>query len=193
MLLNKLVPYGLFTLAGILILFVVPARAEVTYCAFEVKVTPPSGSPVSAVPVHLIRQQRTTISDTISDANGVARICDAPLEPVDIGVGFDVCGSVLVRAVKPTWPAIRKIFVTYAQTPCDRFVFEDRCQVWLRIQDEEGRLVVGARFEGKPSSAPGSDVSDHFGRLFRSIKTGEALDGVVVKEIGRSFGPLPAA
>jgi hypothetical protein len=176
LLLNKVISNSVFALAGLLILFLVPARAAVSYCAFEVKVTAPSGSPVNAVPVYLIRQQRTTISDTITDANGIARISDAPLETVDIGVGFDVCGSVLVRAVKPTWPALRQIFITYAQAPCGHFVSKSRCQVLLRIQDAEGRPVAGARF------APGSDASDDFGKLFRSIKIGETLDGVVVKE-----------
>lgn len=146
------------------------------------KVTRPSGTPIAKVPVYLIRNQRTTLSGTTTDANGIARICDAPLKAVDIGVGFDVCGSVLVRNVKATWPEVRQVFVTYVETPCDHFLFGDRCQVLLRVQDEAGRPVVGARFDGRPSAVSGSEVSDEFGRVFRSIKRGEKVEGLVIKE-----------
>ena len=38
------------------------------------------------------------------------------------------------------------------------------------------------RFEGKPSMRSGSDVSDIYGRIFRSMKRGEKLQGVVIKD-----------
>jgi len=163
-------------------LFISPAEGETTYCAFEVKVSAPSGVPIDKVPVVMIRGDRTTFFETATTANGVARICDAPLESVDIVVGFDVCGSVLIRDLKPSWPKTQRVFVTYVRTFCDHFGIAPGCQVLLRVQDGEGRPVAGARFDGEPSGTPGSHVSDALGRLFRSLKRREKLEGVVVRE-----------
>jgi hypothetical protein len=52
----------------------------------------------------------------------------------------------------------------------------------MRIQDETGRPVEGALFQGTPSRLHASDVSDVFGRVFRTLKKGEQLKGVVAKE-----------
>jgi hypothetical protein len=179
---NSLETTRLFTIAGFLALLIIPAAGQTSYCAFEVRVTGPAGAPVANVPVYLIRNQRTTLSDTITNAKGVARICDSPLGAVDIAVGFDVCGSVLVKDIKATWPTTRPVLVTYVETSCDHFVFGDYCQILLRIHDEDGQPVAAARFQGRSSSVSGSDVSDNFGRIFRSIKTGEKLEGVITKD-----------
>jgi len=133
------------------------------------------------MPVALIRNDKTTFSESATDAKGVARICDAPLEYLDVVVGRDICGSILVRHLKPTWPETRRLYVTYVDAPCDHFVVAPNCRVLLRIQDSSGRPVVGARFEETPPNRSGTDVSDVFGRLFRSLKRGEQLEGVVVK------------
>jgi hypothetical protein len=171
----------LMVLAEVSVLSPTPMMAETNYCAFEVKVTRPSGKPVAKVPVYLMRDQRI-IANAATDEIGIARICDAPLTTLNIGVGSDVCGSVLIRAVKATWPEVQRIFVTYNQVPCHHFTFEDRCQVLLRIQDQEGTAIVGARFDGKPSAPSGLDMSDSYGRLFRHVKEGERLEGIVRKE-----------
>jgi hypothetical protein len=162
-------------------LFISLAAAQDTWCAFEVKVSTPSGSPVAEVPVALIRERKTTFSQTTTDANGMARLCDAPLENVDIFVGFDRCNSVLVGSLAPTWPDTQRIFVTYVKTFCGFVTLKPDCQVLLRIQDEEGRAVAGARFDGKSSSSSGFDVSDVFGRLYRSLKTRDKLVGIVTR------------
>src|ERR1035441_6701021 len=78
--------------------------AESSYCAFEVKVTTKSGAPRPKIPVILISGHKYTLVETQTDENGMARICDSPLEAVDIAVGFDVCGLVTVRNLHPLWP-----------------------------------------------------------------------------------------
>lgn len=116
-----------------------------------------------------------------TDVNGVARFCDVPLHAVDIVAGT-YCGVVLVKGVNPTWPVTRNIFVTY-ESLCDELTFPDHCQVLLRIHDEEGRPLAGARFDSGRSDGA---VSDVFGRIFRRLKSGESLRGSVMKEGGES-------
>ena len=164
---------------GLLFLFTALATGETSYCSFEVKVSTPAREPVPNVAVSLIRNLQTTLSNTTTDVRGIARFCDAPLGVLDIGVGFDICGLVLVRHVKATWPETLKLFVTYVETPCDHFTFPDQCLVLLRIHDEAGHPVAGARFDSGLSKP---DISDAFGRIFRSIKSGEKLEGVLTKD-----------
>ena len=52
----------------------------------------------------------------------------------------------------------------------------------MRVQDQAGRPLAGARFDGEPRGASGAEVSDSFGRLFRRLKEGEKLVGTVIKE-----------
>jgi len=120
-----------------------------------------------------------------TDADGRARICDAPLHRVDIAVGSDACGLVLVKKVEPTWPTTSKIFVTYENRSCGHFDFPTGCLVLLRTTDERGRPIPGARFLSSP--ATGGPASDVFGRLYRTITLNEILKGEVVKD-----GYLPA-
>jgi len=161
------------------------AADQLPYCAFKVKVTKPSGTPFARVPVELARRGSDapiSIAATRTDAEGVAEFCDAPLDPVDLIVGFDACGAVWVRSVKATWPATRQISVTYVDEVCDHFNPPEHCQILLRVQDDRGRPVVGARFEGTPSALSSPDYSDAFGRLFRIVNTGGALEGTVAEE-----------
>jgi hypothetical protein len=156
------------------------ASGPASYCAFEVKVSKPSGLPLPNVPVAVIQKHESVFAQTTTDATGVARLCDAPLEVVDIHVGADICGSVLVRNLVPTWPERRLVYVTYVESPCDHFLITPRCRILLRIRDEDGRAISGALFEG--GGGDGQETSDVFGRLFRSIKRPGKLNGVVTKE-----------
>jgi hypothetical protein len=126
------------------------AASESTYCAFEVKVNAPTGLPLAKIPVGLAKAG-TQFSTAFTDTSGTARICDAPLSAVDIVVGGDVCGLVLVKKVRPTWPTTRQVFVTYTEEDCPHFIFADHCQALLRAEDERGRPLAGARFDGRPA------------------------------------------
>ena len=172
----------LLRLIGLPALFIHIAAGQNLYCAFEVKVSTPSGTPVAGAHVAILRGDKSTFSETTTAANGVARLCDAPLETVNIVAGFDVCGSVFIRALKPKWPETLRVYVTYLDYPCHHFIPPPDCQVLLRIQDEAGRPVARARFNGKRATSSGSDESDVLGRLFRSLKWRERLEGVVFKE-----------
>jgi hypothetical protein len=178
-----------YKIAGLgVLLFVLPgvhmARAaeKSPYCAFEVVVRTPSGAAAPNVPVAVIRRHETMYSEATTDSRGVARLCDAPLEMVDIAVGLDVCGLVTVQDLQPTWPESRRVYVTLVDAPCNHFTFPTTCRVLLRIQDEEGRPVPGARFVGKTSAGSGQAVSDVLGRLYRALETGAKLKGDVSKE-----------
>jgi len=154
--------------------------AEPPYCAFEVKVTTKSGAPRSRVPVVLIRGHSNTFLETQTDTNGLAKLCDTPLEAVDIAVGFDVCGLVTVRNLHPLWPETKRVFVTFEENPCNHFVFPEYCQVLLRVQDPEGRPVGGVRFSGSLAERGSeSGVSDELGRIYLMVKRGGRLEGAV--------------
>lgn len=147
-----------------------------SYCAYEVKVRDPTGAPFANAPVGVVDggTQRTTV---VTDANGLARFCDEPLHAVDFVVGTRGCGVVLIKAVKPTWPETKNIFITYDKTHCDgELLFPHRCQILLRIHDQEGHPLGGAEFDFGQSESASSDA---FGRIFRSIQSGENLNGMV--------------
>ena len=156
------------------------------YCAFEVYFEAPEGRPIAHVPVALLRADKTTFSESLTDARGIARVCDAPLEYLDIAVGVDVCGSVIVRHLPPNWPDSRRVHVTYAETPCNHVAVPPTCRVLLRIRDAAGNPVMGARFEPARPGTRGMDVSDAFGRVYRTVDRGSSLCGVVVKDAVRS-------
>jgi hypothetical protein len=169
--------------AALLFLYATPCAAAEAYCAFRVRVAAPSGALESGLPVAMVRDNRTTLFEAATDSNGVARFCDAPVGAVDIVVGVDLCGSVVVRQVKAEWPSTREIFVTYAKTFCDHLGVAGDCHVLARIEDESGHPLAGARMEprGTPPNAT-SRVSDQFGRLFLSVKRGERVEGLIVKD-----------
>jgi hypothetical protein len=172
----------------VLLLFGLPAlptalaAEDATYCAFEVVVRKPSGAAAPNVPVTLVQRHEEMYSQANTDARGVARLCDAPLEAVDIAVGSDVCGLVEVHNLQPTWPEIRRVYVTLVDAPCDHFGFPTTCRVLLRIRDEEGKPVRGARFVAKTPEGAGQSVSDVFGRVYRSLATQGKLEGEVTKQ-----------
>ena len=156
------------------------------YCAYEVKVKKPSGRPFANTPVGVV-DQGVQISTAVTDATGVARLCDAPMHRVDIVVGAIGAGLILVKGVKPTWPELRRIVVIRDDRHWDEFTFPDECQVLLRVEDKSGAPIAGAQLDDQSWSGRAPNVaSDSFGRLFRKLKSGEALDGLI-----RSQGRIP--
>jgi len=83
---------------------------------------------------------------------------------------------------------ILKGLIVQNRTRCEEFTPAPQCWALLRISDESGRPIQGARFDTKVPVGPGSGVSDPLGRLFLSIKRMERFDGAVVKE---GFEPTP--
>jgi hypothetical protein len=156
--------------------------AESPYCAFEVKVMKPSGAPNPNIPVMMAVRGKQAFEKK-SDANGLVRICDAPLEHVDIAAGFDVCGLVTVKDVTPEWLATVKVFITFEDHPCDHWGYQRDCHILWRVQDEGSHPVVGAHFESNPPRAGAeSDFSDDVGRLFQFINRDGTLQGLLLKK-----------
>lgn len=158
------------------------SQGEPAYCAFEVKVSAPSGRPMRNVPVVLLRVQKDVVFETVTDGNGIAKICDVPLAFLDVVVGRDVCGAVHIRRLKFEWPVTKKVFVTFADSPCDHLGAYPERQVLLRVLDEQGHPVVGARLDLTNIRGRGTVRSDAFGRIFRIHKVGESIEGVIVKD-----------
>jgi hypothetical protein len=152
------------------------ASGQTPYCALEVTVRSPSGHKMPGIPVLIGQGNKSVFAETKTGKNGIARICDAPLAFVDVVVGFSVCGSVTVRSVAATWPYTRKVGVTYVKDSCPEFIFTDQCLALLRIQDDQGHPLSGARFDQERG------VSDNFGRLFQPVKCGEKIEGTILKE-----------
>ena len=158
------------------------AAAQESYCSFEVVVRDASGSPVGGVPVGIV-EHGSQGATAWTDKRGVARLCDGPLHAVDIVIGANSCASgiVLVKNVTPAWPKTRNVFAIYSPSPCDDgFSLPDHCQLLLRVQDERGKPMMGAQFEGKQArTSPGSRSSDAFGRIFGSLERGQSLAGLI--------------
>ena len=157
------------------------ATAQNGYCAFEVSVRSPEGAPLVGIPVALIQGHKTSYLEATTDSHGIARLCDAPVDPVDIVAGIDLCGSVAIRSVSFQWPQTQRLSLTYVQNWCDHLGIAPERQVILRVVDEQGRPLEGALFEGSPSGVRKSGASDALGRLFFIAKPREVLDGMVVK------------
>ena len=70
---------SLFLMAGLLISLANSAKGASDYCAFEVKVTDPSGAPLAGIPVAMIQQDDKEFGREVrTDHDGRARLCDAP-------------------------------------------------------------------------------------------------------------------
>jgi hypothetical protein len=152
----------------LLVYVCVGAAEDSTYCAFEVRVSKPSRAPFAKVPVGLVERGKE-FATVFTDAKGLARICDAPLHALDIVVGGDVCGLVLVKRIRPT---TRQVFVTYEQEGCSHFTFPDHCQALLYIEDEKGQPLAGVRFDGRPSDQARAICSADFPHTQERGKTG---------------------
>ena len=154
------------------------SRAQPSYCAYDVRVNDSKGAALSGIPVYLSREQMT-IADTTTDSAGIARLCDATIKPIDIVIGKDICQSVIIRNVKPAWPDVKHIFVVYQEIGCSHFVFDDYCQILIRVKGTNGVAIEGATFDVVQPKAARPGPSDSLGRLYRRIKIGETLVGSV--------------
>jgi hypothetical protein len=159
--------------------FGMPLRGQTTqYCAFEIKVVRLSGAPAQGIPVAIIHDRREVL-DTCTDSEGIASLCDSPLGFVDIVVGFDKCGAVTLNRLRAQWPSPVRATVLYEDAWCDHFAaLPDRCQVLIRAKSSAGSAVAGARIE-RTNAGAALPASDALGRLFFSLKPGEAVEGFV--------------
>lgn len=120
------------------------------------------------------------LANVMTDANGVAKFCDAPVRPVDFVVGYRECGVVFVKGVVFRWPEPRNIYVVYDQLHCrGELVFPTSCQFLLRTRSANGEPLPGVRLN---DSTIKNGVSDDSGRIFTNIRSGGLLEGTLEKQ-----------
>src|SRR6185312_5904869 len=96
----------------------------------------PAGTPVAGIGVALTHDGRV-YGTAITDARGIAQICDAPKGLVDIEVGGHLCGAVSVRYLKPYWMETRRVSVTYENCSGDDFFPYGGCLFTIRVYDRK--------------------------------------------------------
>ena len=154
-----------------------------TYCAFEVHVSKPSGAPFAGVPVVLVSKGSEISKETRTDLQGNVKLCDAPLDPVDVVIGFDSCGSVTIRKVQPDWLETKQVWATYERSYCPELILPRACHVVVRVKDGDGKPVAGARLaELTGYTGRHAYLSDNFGRIFLLVPQGEVVRGWVAKK-----------
>lgn len=167
---------------------VTSAQTPQEFCAFEVSVITPTGSPAAGLSVSMIRvDNKKTFASVITGPTGIVKLCDAPVVPVSLMVSSRQCGSVAIEPITPDWPRTQRLVVIHNPIKCQEFNPTPNCQALLRIYDESGRPLQGARFETKFPMGPSSPVSDSLGRLFLSVRRMEVLEGSIVKD---GFRPM---
>jgi hypothetical protein len=157
------------------------------YCAFAVKVSSPSGRPLAGIPVAMIQGESKEFGHEVrTDGAGSAKLCDAPLEPVTIIVGVDICGAVAVKHVRASWPATKQLYFTYVPEGCNHFGETSSCTILIRVLDEDARPTLEAAWTAEGISSRRLTSSDAFGRILQSVDVGGELRGVLTK---RGFAP----
>jgi hypothetical protein len=157
-------------------------HAQLSYCAFEVAVKSSSQVPVPDIGVWLLQADGSVYSKTQANERGVARLCDAPSTLVDIQVGANLCGAVIVKYLRPRWLETRHVLIHYDRC-LDDFAVSSGCYMVLRVRDDTGRPVVGAHLTQRPPTHDTQiDPSDTFGRLFKFVPWGKSLVGTVEKD-----------
>jgi hypothetical protein len=153
------------------------------YCAFQIHVGSPTGSPVRDAPVSAADQNGFTVGTATSDENGDAAICDVPIGLIDIHVGDNRCGAVTVHYLKPDWLRPRRVWVTYQNCGGAEHTPPNGCSLTIRVRDSLGNPLTGVQFEGSDGLGPMEQTgkSDQYGRIFRAIRFGESLAGALAK------------
>jgi hypothetical protein len=173
---------------GIGLFLATAANGAAQYCAFDVRVSSPAGTPLDGIPVAVIQQNGKEFgSEVRTDTLGLAKLCDSPMGRVSIIVGLDICGLVTIRNISPSWPDTKQLRVTYKPEHCNHFgPAAPSCTILLRILDNDARPIPDAMW--KPEGKSGrSTSSDEFGRIFQSVDVGRVLLGILT---GHGFAPI---
>jgi hypothetical protein len=152
-------------------------QSQAEFCAFEVAVSSPGGRPVVGTDVVLAREGRR-IGTAVTNENGIARICDAPLGALlDVEVG-KFCGAVTVRHLSAYWMRTRRVDVTYSNCQGEEFATLGGCEFVIRTHDDRDAPLSGVVFDvAQPQAvkAQSKRVSDHFGRIFHFLWYGTSF------------------
>jgi hypothetical protein len=122
------------------------------------------------------------VSESISDDNGIARLCDAPLGLLSISVGTNRCGSMSINFLQRPAAEPHKLKVIFNNCAGIEWSQVGLCRWLIRLNTPEGQPIVGAVFQGKDDKQkPRSVRSDNWGRLSLVAGRGESLSGTVGK------------
>lgn len=153
------------------------------YCAFEVAVHSPDGRPVVGTEAVERSSNGAVIESALTDRQGVARLCDAPIGLVDIEVGGRRCGAVSVRYLRSWWLKPRRVSVTYQSCAGEEWAVAGGCLLIIRVRDEQNAPIAGVLFESpNDQPRPQTRISDKLGRIFRFIDYGGTTTGRLSKE-----------
>ena len=154
------------------------------YCAFEVVVRSPKGDPVWPVSVSLLDRSMHAFTTALTGPAGIARLCDAPVGPISVRVGGQLCGATTVKDLKAFWMKTRRVYITYDNCSGEDFAFPGGCLVTIRVYSKTGQPISGVLFSGsnqRPAAREQTTISDAFGRIFRFVEYGGILNGELVK------------
>ena len=144
-------------------------------CAFELVVHTRVGAPISGVAVVAFNAERVMLERKTTDAHGVARFCDPPLDSrLSFVIGQGPCEAA-VQNVPTAWRGTRRIDAVYQR--CESQELFGFCRVVIRTRDKDGSPIEGVRlvFE-PPDSIESSTLADSFGRLFATLSWSVALE-----------------
>ncbi len=161
------------------------ANAKATeVCMYELTVTSPDGKPLVSRPVAATQNGQQFASVT-TDGKGIARICDSPATaPVHFHVGGDGCGATTVKGT-PRWRTTVAIHVTLTncQPESGLTYFPQRCFYRLRVLGRSGKPIQSALLSPAGTAREdGPPLSDSYGRISRTVPTGQSTRVVVAKQ-----------
>ena len=158
--------------------------AQEVYCALEVTVVSAAGTPVSRTSVLMVDQKGNIFSTSTTDEKGIVRFCDVPSGLIDLQVGGNRCGAVVVRYLRPYWMRTKHVSIVYEDCGGEDHMPPGGCLLTVRVQNENHLPLPGVRFEDQSEhrSSPTQQIADEFGRIFRSLAWGETLAGSLAKD-----------
>lgn len=158
-------------LTGLPWLFVLGCAAEEsqTYCAIEVYVTLPEGTPIN-LPLEL-RDQGGGVVERVTPTEGRARFCDIGFGPHTIEIGGErECDHVSIGNVFDTWPVPRTIRAIFNPScGAESLVRPSGCFVALRVKDIHGGPLHSVSVTGYAQQL----LSDVYGRIYFVLKWGD--------------------
>jgi len=169
--------------AGVLCRGLTYAEDQAAYCAFEVTVRSPRGEAIAGATVSELAMGGKIIGSSVTDRQGIARICDAPKGLVDIQVGDNRCGAVTVAYLKAYWLQTRRVSITYENCSGEEWAVAGGCLLTIRVKDQRNAPIPSVFFEDRNERpGPQTKLSDDSGRVFRFIKFGETMSGRLLKD-----------
>lgn len=155
----------------LMVLVLSPCIMAETFCAVNIELVDPAGTPTSAR-VQLISPEGRVTSSVYSNSDGIARFCDLGFGEHSIQVGDNKCGYVTLHRIRLVYGIAQsfKVVVNQCMIGADGGRYPPSCLLYLRVSSKGGRALS----DGEVTALRGSHVLhvDQFGRLFTAIGNG---------------------